>query len=311
MRGKARLLSPCKPLAGITPAHAGKRRQNRVQAGANWDHPRTCGEKSALANPSKSHAGSPPHMRGKVSCFSSCSYGVGITPAHAGKRVCCGLCYVLGWDHPRTCGEKCGIPHLFILGSGSPPHMRGKAAGAGWPVPRHGITPAHAGKSLRVSPDVGQKKDHPRTCGEKFRFPDRLPPLQGSPPHMRGKETDERSKRQANGITPAHAGKSRRDRLDYYVPQGSPPHMRGKGVCDIIELRHKRITPAHAGKRNFRVSQQRRGKDHPRTCGEKPITPLHPGRNEGSPPHMRGKATALHSSGRDHGITPAHAGKSL
>ena len=51
-----------------------------------------------------------------------------------------------------------------------------------------GITPAHAGKSLTVSPSRSGNRDHPRACGEKL-YTNRYDVAQrGSPPRMRGKE---------------------------------------------------------------------------------------------------------------------------
>ena len=134
----------------------------------------------------------------------------------------------------------------------------------------------------------------------------------------------------AAGITPAHAGKS----LDAEIrgvsledhPRtcgeksasrricakglGSPPHMRGK--ADYFELPAATIgiTPAHAGKSRPRSCGSAAGRDHPRTCGEKGGETFNAGAEQGSPPHMRGKAPVRKTKGTLTGITPAHAGKS-
>ena len=131
MRGKGLPVVVSLPLVGITPAHAGK----RTSGGTLW----ACS------------AGSPPHMRGKVACFSSCSYGVGITPAHAGKSDPGKQAHLVVQDHPRTCGEK--FKKLLIGRSfeGSPPHMRGKALCRPARKKSIRITPAHAGKRLKRS----------------------------------------------------------------------------------------------------------------------------------------------------------------
>ena len=85
--------------------------------------------------------------------------------------------------------------------------------------------------------------------------------------------------------------------------------MRGKEMRMIAVLDTFGITPAHAGKRRFDNGIEFRDRDHPRTCGEKcqGRTRIH--RALGSPPHMRGKATAGSVGNPAPGITPAHAGK--
>ena len=71
-----------------------------------------------------------------------------------------------------------------------------------------GITPAHAGKRLFAMDDPIQQKDHPRTCGEKNSREAQELEIQGSPPHMRGKEESDGIMEDLLRITPAHAGKS-------------------------------------------------------------------------------------------------------
>ena len=152
-------------------------------------------------------------------------------------------------------------------------------------------------------------QDHPRVCGEK---PERKAPRRprlGSPPRMRGKETDSRRQCCSAGITPAYAGKrtlfclaGRRNR-DHprvcgekiaswtvcRVSMGSPPRMRGKGTSAVVMRRQLGITPAYAGK-----SRTRR-------CWTKTTA--------GSPPRMRGKAPDIQQEKPETGITPAYAGK--
>ena len=84
------------------------------------------------------------------------------------------------------------------------------------------ITPAYAGKSSLSAFLMMLTKDHPRLCGEK-----RLQVMtglvsMGSPPPMRGKESDGKDGTIANGITPAYAGKSRFDVIPYLTLQDHP-----------------------------------------------------------------------------------------
>ena len=174
-------------------------------------------------------------------------------------------------------------------------------------------------------------QDHPRVCGEK---PERKAPRRprlGSPPRMRGKETDSRRQCCSAGITPAYAGKrtlfclaGRRNRdhprvcgekcsdhIDKGMIEGSPPRMRGKGQNRRTRCRAARITPAYAGKRRLSYRQCRTDRDHPRVCGEKWVIVLALILAAGSPPRMRGKGPNKLSALFNQGITPAYAGKRL
>ena len=187
-------------------------------------------------------------MRGKVPTFHPPSGAVGITPAYAGKRRLCVVAAHLGRDHPRVCGEKCAPTAQQNTATGSPPRMRGKAGQIQSQTPELGITPAYAGKSLRLCILSRLLQDHPRVCGEKKNVRLTKNSLAGSPPRMRGKVSGFCSCTSQRGITPAYAGK----RLlppAFFDPyedhprvcgektlavqssnshQGSPPRMRGK-----------------------------------------------------------------------------------
>ena len=52
--------------------------------------------------------------------------------------------------------------------------------------------------------------------------------------------------------------------------QGSPPHARGKVKVKPVWSDVHGITPARAGKSQQTYQSLMRGKDHPRTRGEKP-----------------------------------------
>ena len=51
---------------------------------------------------------------------------------------------------------------------GSPPRMRGKVPISIFLRFLGGITPAYAGKRLKVACPLLPTRDHPRVCGEKF-----------------------------------------------------------------------------------------------------------------------------------------------
>ena len=232
----------------ITPACAGKRKQEHGQKNRSGDHPRVCGEKCACTAKPMPLWGSPPRMRGKVPTIPVSIHSLGITPACAGKRADCPTWGCTGWDHPRVCGEKGCWKFSSRNHSGSPPRMRGKAPLRAWIGCAPGITPAYAGKRHERSSSRTNRRDYPRVCGEKADNDYDEKPIEGSPPRMRGKGPLPRDALPALGITPAYAGKSLwsgsvrvwvwdHPRVcgekvavchDHASGVGSPPRMRGK-----------------------------------------------------------------------------------
>ena len=167
--------------------------------------------------------------------------------------------------------------------------MRGKVCEHREVKVQLGITPAYAGKSHSASCPACPLRDHPRTCGEKPFGRLCLNLILGSPPHMRGKAFQARPRHQADGITPAYAGKSKKYEMivwsswdhpricgeKYWVAfrlgrgRGSPPHMRGKVLPSPILAAPIGITPAYAGKSHRPFLLPVPSWDYPRVCGEK------------------------------------------
>ena len=172
-------------------------------------------------------------------------------------------------------------------------------------------------------------RDHPRGCGENTAAPASRGLCIGSPPRMRGKLLEARLRRHQAGITPADAGKTKRQRIrtcrrqDHprgcgenlsgfrtdSLPIGSPPRMRGKPVAPSTICHYRRITPADAGKTILRHFRRFGSRDHPRGCGENLVSPEQILHNIGSPPRMRGKHSVRVLLQQRVGITPADAGK--
>ena len=71
---------------------------------------------------------------------------------------------------------------------------------------------------------------------------------------------------------------------------GSPPHVRGKACIAGELMMQGGITPACAGKRVEIVIWITSTRDHTRMCGEKPQNIRKIVLDQGSPPHVRGKA---------------------
>ena len=141
-----------------------------------------CGEKVSFPPIFYLTLGSPPRVRGKVTQATRprvrgkagaprrVLWLFGITPACAGKRSVALKFVKILKDHPRVCGEK-----VLLL----PP----------LPQPLW-ITPACAGKSSGIRLDCKLDEDHPRVCGEKHTLVKVLLHLVGSPPRVRGKDTN-------------------------------------------------------------------------------------------------------------------------
>ena len=207
-------------------------------------------------------------MRGKPETIQKSVNEAGITPAHAGKTQSERRKGDELWDHPRACGENRCTVGVKAHVKGSPPRMRGK------PCPQEqrrlakGITPAHAGKTLRFPCQPCHLWDHPRACGENSSHLRNTLYSEGSPPRMRGKLFCLPIVRTSPRITPAHAGKTfldvaakannrdhpracgenKRLPLPPKIPAGSPPRMRGKPCEFAVCTDFAGITPAHAGK---------------------------------------------------------------
>ena len=228
------------------------------------------------------------------------------------------------------CGEKqCTTCGGWFL-RGSPPRVRGKGPVAAVVLSHEGITPACAGKRQRHFGNSGQKRDHPRVCGEKSHRLSSVLTAPGSPPRVRGKACHCSVLIPVKGITPECAGKSLRGmirpRLEWDHPrvcgekdaiqkqtlqdQGSPPRVRGKACTRLVLLCYMGITPACAGKSTPFVVILLCIRDHPRVCGEKHTQNTDTNQTEGSPPRVRGKARLVLLCCMAPGITPACAGKS-
>ena len=166
-------------------------------------------------------------------------------------------------------------------------------------------------------------------CGEKLVDCRQQVEISGSPPRVRGKAPAVAAHFSKDRITPACAGKSRRQTKGVKqwrdhprvcgekalpfplspISWGSPPRVRGKELRLVLYCQRSGITPACAGKRSLHANSFTLKWDHPRVCGEKNISPLRLLRPWGSPPRVRGKAYSKVKPDEYMGITPACAGK--
>ena len=85
--------------------------------------------------------------------------------------------------------------------------------------------------------------------------------------------------------------------------------MRGKVLAALMPANRTGITPAYAGKRDCKEAKKMVHRDHPRVCGETVCCLICQLYAVGSPPRMRGNASAPGLRRWYARITPAYAGK--
>ena len=151
---------------GIIPADAGSTIIDGNGADCSGDHPRGCGEHSAMSYGRWTSGGSSPRMRGARQANMIRMIRGRIIPADAGSTCSRKACGCLDQDHPRGCGEHCRSRSRAACLAGSSPRMRGARCLLTFCVVAAGIIPADAGSTwcslwLWLPP-----RDHPRGCGE-------------------------------------------------------------------------------------------------------------------------------------------------
>ena len=149
MRGILNTIPGVNPSLGITPAHAGNTAFTSSSVGGSGDHPRACGEYQRSEHYNVIVLGSPPRMRGILDNYLPLSGGTGITPAHAGNTEGHEVWLLPAKDHPRACGEYLLAFSKDSACIGSPPRMRGILCRCPCNTTAAGITPAHAGNTLK------------------------------------------------------------------------------------------------------------------------------------------------------------------
>ena len=195
------------------------------------------------------------------------------------------------------------------MARGSSPLTRGKHALSIRVRRALGLIPAHAGKTLPVSPRRSRTRAHPRSRGENMGLPIGYVSTPGSSPLTRGKRASGWHGASCGGLIPAHAGKTDqrgargstraahprsrgenmvlRDRSRQSV--GSSPLTRGKRPRAQPLHASQRLIPAHAGKTRSGRCLRGRCPAHPRSRGENAIRNDTTPSEWGSSPLTRGK----------------------
>ena len=251
-------------------------------------HPRSRGENSVSGPPACAARGSSPLTRGKHFCSANDVFHLGLIPAHAGKTGHADCRRRQDRAHPRSRGENKARERPGSQRFGSSPLTRGKHRVPGRGHHRHGLIPAHAGKTTFGCTSCGEHGAHPRSRGENPISRAASAAEDGSSPLTRGKLVATSTGTAPSGLIPAHAGKTPRRRTSSAaLPahprsrgentvrtsrtetfKGSSPLTRGKRNHPATQQAPKGLIPAHAGKTTHNKAIDISGWAHPRSRGE-------------------------------------------
>ena len=193
---------------GLIPAHAGKTRTFRSARSFEQAHPRSRGENCRLCETTRRRQGSSPLTRGKRSQWKTHIAVCGLIPAHAGKTDPRRRRHNNARAHPRSRGENFACGAAIAKNVGSSPLTRGKPHRIPGQRRKHGLIPAHAGKTrIDLALRAGYRA-HPRSRGENYTLNclERL--TMGSSPLTRGKPNLCLEDGGGLRLIPAHAGKT-------------------------------------------------------------------------------------------------------
>ena len=186
-RGEPDLTGNLVGRARLIPTHAGKTYGTPVKL-IHWPaHPRSRGENHPRLSMVFTRAGSSPLTRGKRHLRECTRRPLGLIPAHAGKTPARVGMRKAEQAHPRSRGENGERGATGGRGLGSSPLTRGKLRDEWRTVLRHGLIPAHAGKTSTTSARTFRSRAHPRSRGENRPVPSLPDPRVGSSPLTRGK----------------------------------------------------------------------------------------------------------------------------
>ena len=171
-----------------------------------------------------------PRSRGENSVtYRPCRLGCRLIPAHAGKTIAPLSSGPCERAHPRSRGENRSVTSRSPSTRGSSPLTRGKPVELLLRGARHGLIPAHAGKTSACQRLPAASRAHPRSRGENCKRPSTRSSTVGSSPLTRGKLLSSFCVGDGGGLIPAHAGKTEADRCPV-VQSWAHPRSRGENA---------------------------------------------------------------------------------
>ena len=135
-----------------TPADAGTTPRCRGPTPALAEHPRGCGDDSAMSWTDACPRGTPPRMRGRHLRPVAATGGHRNTPADAGTTRTPNWPRSSQTEHPRGCGDDSSAGRHSMLTCGTPPRMRGRHHVVPDALNEGRNTPADAGTTFSSSP---------------------------------------------------------------------------------------------------------------------------------------------------------------
>ena len=212
-------------------------------------HPRSRGENLKCGFAESSGGGSSPLTRGKHCSVLSVYRAGGLIPAHAGKTGAGGGDRSTVGAHPRSRGENNEVVKGGGREGGSSPLTRGKRRLRRGRAQRHGLIPAHAGKTMATSFAHVESEAHPRSRGENEGQGHCLVRPRGSSPLTRGKHDGAGVRARRVGLIPAHAGKTRHGKQGRCAHRAHP-RSRGENRMSRRRMRGRLgSSPLTRGKR--------------------------------------------------------------
>ena len=195
-----------------------------------------------------------------------------------------------------------------MFDKGSSPRVRGTPSMGYKRAGFRGIIPACAGNTGASVSGSFPPWDHPRVCGEHIKYPPRQTVPEGSSPRVRGTLAELQVVQHGEGIIPACAGNTGRHahelgdlgdhpRVCGEHPTWSSSHCRISGSSPRVRGTHSRCTrsssrfgiiPACAGNTVHTTGTLTGRRDHPRVCGEHPVSLPTRMLHVGSSPRVRG-----------------------
>ena len=247
MRGAHLLDSDMQLVERIIPADAGSTGTDLRAMGPDRDHPRRCGEHASGKIDTFEDGGSSPQMRGALDRMPCRIFVTRIIPADAGSTLSAKRLYLLTLDHPRRCGEHVGVAAVKAFMDGSSPQMREARTTLLCALRTAGIIPADAGSTAANELKLNDHKDHPRRCGEHYRYPWFPLSSPGIIPADAGSTRKVQDTQTVQENHPRRCGEHAGLWCCAHLPSGSSPQMRGaQNDFRQIFIRH-RIIPADAG----------------------------------------------------------------
>ena len=294
---------------GLIPTHAGKTVPQGPRRSVSRAHPHSREENYAGASDVLRRNGSSPLTRGKPLAVPLVALAPRLIPAHAGKTTRAPRSPAPRRAHPRSRRENKQRLVAAASQRGSSPLTPGKLVRFAPGKVHQGLIPAHAGKTSPIRTRQSPSGAHPRSRRENKQLLVAAASQRGSSPLTRGKPRRRCPLGDADGLIPAHAGKTRAARR-MGLHHRAHPRSRGENTVSTSAPRAlSGSSPLTRGKPNVGLIAAVSAVAHPRSRGENnnldgaaEVTP-------GSSPLTRGKRSSARPGNASGGLIPAHAGK--